>query len=120
MRTATIGSGSIADQLNATAILLKGCADLREIEYRWPRLVRALEGCADRAASVRSRGGEPANLDGSLAWLTEVIHAHPALEGPGGEPIRGELLFDGDWPPRACAPPHSRTRRRVAAATHRG
>jgi hypothetical protein len=93
MRTAAIGTGSAADQVNGVAILLRQCEDLAAVEYRWPRLVRALEAIADRAAAVRRRGGEPAGLDGSLAWLTEVVHDHPALRGLDGAPMRQELLL---------------------------
>jgi hypothetical protein len=73
MRTASIGAGSIADQVNAVAIHLRQCADLRELEYRWPRISRTLDALADRAASVQRRGGSPMNFDGALAWLTEVV-----------------------------------------------
>jgi hypothetical protein len=93
MRTIAPGNGSVADQLNACAIQLRECADLAEVEYHWPRLVRSLEAIAARARLVRRRGGEPAGLDGSLGWLAEVIHDAPGLQGPGGEPLRMELLL---------------------------
>ena len=93
MRTAAIGTGSIADQLNGVAILLRGCEDIATIEWAWPRLVRALEAVAERAAAVRRRGGEPAGLQGSLAWLRQVVQDHGALSGPDGEPMRQELLL---------------------------
>ena len=92
MRTAAIGTGSIADQLNAVAIILHGFADLAELEYRWPRLVRSLEALGNRAASVRARGGMPLGLDGPLDLLRQVVRDHPAFAEPGGEPLRVELL----------------------------
>ena len=91
MRTATIGSGSISDRINGVTAQLKGCEDLHQVEWAWSRIVRALEDVSRRCWLVRSRGGEPPNLDGSLGWLAEVIHAHPALKGPGGELL---LLID--------------------------
>jgi hypothetical protein len=92
MRTAAIGTGSVADQLNGLVILLNGCADLREIEYRWPRLVRGLENVANRVSVARSRGGSIPGLDTAAAWLESTVRDHAALQGPDGEPIRTELL----------------------------
>jgi hypothetical protein len=93
MRTAAPGTGSIADQVNAVAMTLRQCEDLPAVEYRWPRLVRVLEGSAEWAAQVRRRGGEPAGLDGALGWLHQVVQDHPALRGPDGAPMRQELLL---------------------------
>jgi hypothetical protein len=93
MTGAAIGTGSISDQVNAVAMTLRQCDDLAAVEYRWPQLIRVLKGSAERAARVRRRGGEPAGLDGALAWLSEVVHTHPSLRGPRGAPMRQELLL---------------------------
>jgi hypothetical protein len=92
MRTIAPGTGSLADQLNGVAMTIRQCADLREIEYRWPRLVRTLGALAERAASVRRRGGEPVGIAGPLDWLRQVVEDHPALQGPEGAGMRDELL----------------------------
>ena len=92
MRT-QIDSGSIPDRLNAVAMTLRECEDLTTIAWRWPTIVRALKAIAERTASVRCRGGEPAGLAGSLAWLHQVVQDHAALSGPDGAPMRQELLL---------------------------
>jgi hypothetical protein len=88
----TLGTGSIIDQLNAVAITLRELENLPAVAWRWGRVVGALGLVADRVTAIRRRGGDP-GIDGSLAWLTEVIHGHQALQAPGAEPLREELLL---------------------------
>jgi hypothetical protein len=92
MRTIAPGTGSIADQLNAVAIVIRACADLPELEYRWPRIVRSLKASTDRAGRVRRHGGAPVGIDGPIAWLEATVKDHPALREPGAEPLQSELL----------------------------
>jgi hypothetical protein len=92
MRTTAIGTGSVADQVNAVAILLQGLPDRAAVEYRWSRIVRALEAVRTRCGAVRCRGGRPVGVDGPMAWLDQVVRGHPALQEPGAEPLRAELL----------------------------
>jgi hypothetical protein len=68
MRT-QIDSGSIVDRLNAVAMTLRECEDLPAVAWKWGRIVRALELIADRAASVRRRGGSLTSVAGPLDWL---------------------------------------------------
>jgi hypothetical protein len=92
MRSSHPAAGSISDVTNGVAAQLKGLDDLAGIEYRFGRLSRTLEACAERAAAIRMRGGSLAGLDASTRWLEEVIRDHPALQGPEAEGVKGELL----------------------------
>ena len=89
--TPTLGTGRISDRVHAVAIQLRGLEDLRQVEYRWGRIVRSLEDLAACVARVRRRGGRPPGLDAAVGWLEAVIRHHPALAGPGGEELREEL-----------------------------
>ena len=91
MRTAT-DSGSAPDVLNGLIIQLQGCADLGELEYRFPRIARILEGIRDRVAIIYRRGRSTASVAGPLDWLDQVVRDHPALQAPDGEPLRSKLL----------------------------
>jgi hypothetical protein len=93
MRCLAVGSGPPADQLNALAIQLRGMTDLPEIEYRWPRIMKALENLAARVAAIRHRGGQPVAIDAPLTWLKATIREHPALQEPRAGPLRTELLI---------------------------
>jgi hypothetical protein len=90
MRASGIGTGSLNDQVNAVAILLAGLEDIAAIEWGWSRLVRSLESIADRAASVRRRGGIP-RID-AVGWLEQVIREHEGLGGVVGHSLQDELL----------------------------
>ena len=87
-----LDAGWIANRLNAVAMTLQECEDLPVVAWKWGRIVRALELIADRAASVRCRGGSPTAIAGPLDWLDQVVRNHPALQEPGAEPLRDELL----------------------------
>ena len=91
MRT-QIDSGSIVDRLNAVAMTLRECEDIPAVAWKWGRIVRALELIADRAASVRRRGGSLASVAGPLDWLDQVVRHHPALQETEGAALRDELL----------------------------
>src|SRR5438552_948726 len=91
-RTGLSISGSVADRLTGIAGQLKHCENLRQVEYQWPRLVKALEDVATRVGNIRSRGGRPPDLDGPLDWLDQVVEEHPAFAEPNGESCRAELL----------------------------
>jgi hypothetical protein len=74
-----IGTGSAADQINALVMQLRGIADLAELEYRWPRIVRTLESLVHCLSLAKVRGGSSPAVAGPLAWLDQVVTDHPAL-----------------------------------------
>jgi hypothetical protein len=86
-----IGTGSISDQLNAVAITLRECPSLAAVEGRLSRITSSLDGLAERITGCRRRGGVPIGVTPALKWLNQVVRELPALDGPEGEPIRGEL-----------------------------
>jgi hypothetical protein len=91
MRTTAPGTGAPADVLNGLIIQLRSCADLRAVVARWPRLCRTLEDVARRVSATRARGGSTPAVVSPLKWLDAVLRDHPALDEPGGEPLRSEL-----------------------------
>jgi hypothetical protein len=91
MRTAPIGTGSIADQTNAVAMTLKGCPTLSAVEGHYSQVTRTLDALAGRIAAARRRGSVPLPVAPSLKWLDAVVRESPALDGPDGEVLRAEL-----------------------------
>jgi hypothetical protein len=91
MRKQVIAVGSIADHLTAVVLMIRDCPDLCWLEYRWPRIAHALEVVVGRGTTTRCRGGSATNLAGPLACLDRVLRTHPALQEPGGVPLRDEL-----------------------------
>jgi hypothetical protein len=91
MRHARIGSGSVADEVNSVVIILRLCTDLPAATYRFPNIVRRLEHVRSRVDSVARRGGSSPGVVGPLRWLDQVARELPALDEPGGEPLRSEL-----------------------------
>jgi hypothetical protein len=88
----TIGTGSIIDQLNAVAITLRELENLPAVAWRWGRVVGALEDVVRRLSVVRRQGGATASVAGPVAWLEATVRDHPAMQEPGAEPLREELL----------------------------
>jgi hypothetical protein len=74
--------GSPADRVNAVAMGLRSCLDYRALEYRFPALARCLSQLAGRTGP---------GLAEAVAWLHEVIEAHPVLAEPRAAGIRHEL-----------------------------
>jgi hypothetical protein len=91
MRTLAPGTGSAADQVNQVVIILRRCKDLRAVEYRFPAIARRLEDVLRRVNSTARRGGSSPGVLGPLHWLDQVLRELPALDEPGGEPLRAEL-----------------------------
>jgi hypothetical protein len=91
MRHLAPGVGSPADQLNTITVMLHQCQDLRAVEWVHARLVRRLEAVRVRVDSVARRGGSSPGVAGPLRWLDQVVRELPALDEPGGEPLRSEL-----------------------------
>ena len=85
---------SLADRLNAVAILIRSCPDLGALKYRHSTIIHRMEACVVRARAIRQRTGRPPRLDG-LDWLSEVVATHPAFEGQptaDGKGMQAELL----------------------------
>src|SRR5262249_55290978 len=91
MRTAPIGVGSAADQINQAAITLRLCPGIAEVEYQFSSIVRRLEYVRERVDRVARRGGSTPGVAGSLRWLDQVVRDHPALDSAEGESLRAEL-----------------------------
>ena len=70
---------SLADRLNAVAILIRSCPDLGALKYRHSTIIHRMEACVVRARAIRLRTGKPPDLDG-LDWLDQVVREHPAFE----------------------------------------
>jgi hypothetical protein len=73
------------------ATKLRRCRSLEEVEAAYPGLVRTLEFTERRVTWVRQRGGSTPGVVGPLRWLDQVVREHPAMDEPGGQPLRQEL-----------------------------
>jgi hypothetical protein len=91
MRTLPPGVGSASDQVNQVVIILRRCQDLPAVESRWSAIARRLEEVLRRVDSTARRGGSSPGVIGPLRWLDQVVRELPALDEPGGEPLRTEL-----------------------------
>jgi hypothetical protein len=93
MQSSNPATGSITDVLHGVAIAVKGLRDAAEAAYRFPALFHSIESVATRFAVVRRRGGLVPGLAPAVAGLRQAIEESPALQEPGAEGIRAELLF---------------------------
>jgi hypothetical protein len=91
MRHLAPGVGSVSDQVNSVTVILHQCPDLPAVEWAYPRLVRRLDAVRVRVDSTARRGGSSPGVAGPLRWLDQVVRELPALDEPGGEPLRAEL-----------------------------
>ena len=77
---------SLADRLNAVAILIRSCPDLGALKYRHSTIIHRMEACVVRARAIRLRTGKPPDLDG-LDWLDQVVRDHPAFEPKSADAV---------------------------------
>jgi hypothetical protein len=91
MRHIAPGIGSPGDQVNSVTVLLHQCQDLHAVEWAYPRLLQHLDYVKQRVDRVARQGGSCPGVAGPLRWLDQVLRDSPALDEPGGEPLRAEL-----------------------------
>jgi hypothetical protein len=90
--TADIGVGSLSDKIHAVAMTLRACESLAAVESRYSHILRTLDQLAERIARARRSGSVPMPVAPALKWLHHVVQELPALDEPGGEGLRAELL----------------------------